>query len=93
MDEQLWGFYNATWVFIVTSYTTSIVSTLPVVTLLTTMFFTFEMLLAIFDVVKSKKLESILPTLSIISTKWNFPLAIAQQKPDTLPTFIPLFLF
>jgi len=93
MDEQLWGFYNATWVFVATSYTTSIVSTLPVVTLLTTMFFTFEILLAIFDVVKSKKLESILPTLSIISTKWNFLLPIAQQKPDTLPTFIPLFMF
>jgi hypothetical protein len=34
-----------------------------------------------------------LPTLSIISTKWNFPLAIAQQKTNSLPTFIPLFLF
>ncbi len=48
MDEQLWGFYNATWVFIATSYRTSIVSTLPVVTLLTAMLFTFEMLPAIF---------------------------------------------
>jgi len=52
MDERLWGFKNATWVLIATSYTTSIVSTLPIVTILTTMFFTFEMFLAIFDVVK-----------------------------------------
>jgi hypothetical protein len=41
-------------------------------------------------------LESISPTFSIISTKWSFPcfpLAIAQQKPYALPTFIPFFLF
>jgi hypothetical protein len=81
MDEQWCGFHNVALAFITSSCTTFIiVATLLDVKLPTAMLSTSQLLSSMFDVVKSKKLESIPPALSMTSTLCSspcFPLTIA----------------